>query len=50
MYQPLIWLSVLGDETRRLAAPFDAQSMKRGANALVDRMRRNIERRRDLLR
>jgi hypothetical protein len=50
MYQSLIWPAVLGDDPGRLGPPLDAEDLQRLADALVDRMRRNVELRRDLLR
>jgi hypothetical protein len=50
MYQSLIWATVLGNEARRLAAALDAKDMKRAADALVDRVRRNAKFSRDLFR
>jgi hypothetical protein len=50
MYQSLIWAGKLGDDPRRLGAPLDAENRKRLAHALVDRMRRNAQLDRDLLR
>jgi hypothetical protein len=50
MYQSLIWLAVLLDEARRLAAPRDPQDMKRLPDPLVDRVGGNPELDRDFLR
>jgi hypothetical protein len=49
MYQSLIWAAVLGDEPRRLGAPFDAEDLERQADALIDRVGRNVEFARDFL-
>jgi hypothetical protein len=49
MYQSLIWLLVLSNDPRGLSAPLDAEDRKRLADALVDRVRRNVERGRDFL-
>jgi hypothetical protein len=43
MYQPLIWLAVLGDDARRLRPTADGQRLKRVANALIDGVRRDSE-------
>lgn len=49
MYQSLIWAAVLGDDARGLGAPFDAKDSKGLANALVDRVRRDVKLGRDFL-
>jgi hypothetical protein len=49
MYQSLIWTSVLRDDARGLGAPFDTKDSKGLANALVDRVRRDVELGRDFL-
>jgi len=49
MYQPLIWSAVLRDDARGLRAALDPQDLKCLADALVDSVRRDVERRRDLL-
>ena len=43
MYQSLIWPAVPRDEPGRLGAPLDAEDLQRLADALVDRVRRNVE-------
>jgi hypothetical protein len=43
MYQSLIWSAVPSDETRRLGAPFNAKDLQRLADALINRMRRDVE-------
>jgi hypothetical protein len=43
MYQSLIWAAVLGDDARGLGASFDAKDSKGLANALVDRVRRDVK-------
>jgi hypothetical protein len=49
MYQSLIWLLVLGDDARCLRAPLDAEDRQRLADALVDRMGRDVKLDRDFL-
>jgi hypothetical protein len=49
MYQTLIWPAVAGDDAGGLGAAFDAEDMERAADALVDRMRRDVELGRDFL-
>ncbi len=49
MYQSLIWFFVLGNEARRLRSAFDAENAERLADALIDRVRRDMELGRDLL-
>jgi hypothetical protein len=49
MYQSLIWSAVLRNQPRRLSAALHAQDCKRLADALVDRVRRNVELGRNLL-
>ena len=49
MYQSLIWLVMLRDEASRMRPPLDAKRLKGAANALVDRMWRDVELGRDLL-
>ena len=43
MYQTLIWSADLGDDARRLGPTFDLQDLKRAADALIDRMRGDIQ-------
>jgi hypothetical protein len=43
MYQSLIWSLVLGNDPGRLRAPLDAEDGESLADALVDRMRRDVE-------
>jgi hypothetical protein len=43
MYQSLIWTRMLGDEARGLGAALDSQDLESAANALVDRVRRDVE-------
>ena len=50
MYQSLIWAAVLGDEARGLRSPFNREDVERAANALVDRVRRDVELGRNFLR
>jgi hypothetical protein len=50
MYQSLIWFFVLGDDARRLRPPLDSEEGERLADALVDRVRRDMELGRDFLR
>ncbi|HVM23148.1 MAG TPA: hypothetical protein VM308_07615 [Sphingomicrobium sp.] len=50
MYQSLIWAFVLGDDPGRLGAAVDTKDLQRLADALIDRMRRNVELARDFLR
>ena len=50
MYQSLIWLMIAGDDAGSLGTAFDAEGLERAANALVDGVRRDAERGRDLLR
>jgi hypothetical protein len=49
MYQPLIWPAGLRNEARRLGTAFNAERVESLTNALVDRVRRDIELGRDLL-
>ncbi|HJU76615.1 MAG TPA: hypothetical protein VJ597_01620 [Sphingomicrobium sp.] len=49
MYQSLIWPGISGNEPSRLGSALDSENMKRLANALVDRVRRDVELGRDLL-
>ena len=49
MYQSLIWAVYLRNHARRLRTAFDAKSLKRAADSLVDRMRRDSQFDRDLL-
>jgi cobalamin biosynthesis protein CobD/CbiB len=53
MYQSLIWAPigtrVLSDDPRSLAAPLHTEDMECAANALVDRVRRDVELGRDFL-
>ena len=54
MYQALIWVLRLrlglSDQARRLRAAFDAKRLQGITDALVDRVRRNVELRGDLFR
>jgi hypothetical protein len=50
MYQSLIWLMMPGHDAGGLSTPLHAQRLKRYANALVDRVRRDVELGRDFLR
>lgn len=50
MYQPLIWLVMPGDDARGLRATFDAERLESETNALIDRMRRDVELGGDLFR
>lgn len=50
MYQSLIWPAVAGNEAGGLGAALDAEDVERAANALVDRVGRDIELRGDLFR
>jgi hypothetical protein len=43
MYQTLIWSAVARNEASGLGAALDPQNMERAADALVDRMRGDIE-------
>jgi hypothetical protein len=49
MYQTLICAVVLRDHSRRLRPALDAQHLERAANALIDRVGRDRQPRRDLL-
>jgi hypothetical protein len=49
MYQPLIWPFRLGNDARRLGAALDSEDGERLADTLVDRVRRDVELRRDFL-
>ena len=49
MYQPLIWPFDLGNDPSCLRTPLDAEGCQRLADALIYRMRRNMELGRDLL-
>ncbi|HEX8936934.1 MAG TPA: hypothetical protein VF776_01595 [Sphingomicrobium sp.] len=49
MYQSLIWLFEFGNETRRLRAAFDAENRESLTDALINRVRRDMELGRDLL-
>jgi len=49
MYQTLIWSAVLGDEASSLSAALDAERMKRLADALINRVRRDSQLARNLL-
>ena len=49
MYQPLIFAAVLRDDAGGLAAALDAEDLKSPADALIDGVRRDRQRRRDLL-
>jgi hypothetical protein len=48
MYQSLIWPAVLRYEARGLGTAFNAEDLKRLADALIDRVRRDLELRGDL--
>ena len=50
MYQSLIWPFVAGNDSRGLRASFNAEDLERLTDALVDRVRRNVELGRDFLR
>jgi hypothetical protein len=50
MYQTLIWPTVLRYEARGLGAPFNAEDLKRLADALIDRVRRDFQFRGNLFR
>jgi hypothetical protein len=50
MYQALIWGAVLSDDTGGLRASLDAEGLERLADALVHRVRRDIELSRDFFR
>jgi hypothetical protein len=50
MYQQLIWFGILRDDACRLGTAVDSQDLGRLANPLVDRVWRNAELDRDLLR
>jgi hypothetical protein len=43
MYQSLIWSGILSDDPGRLRPALDAEDLKRLADALIDRVRRNAE-------
>jgi hypothetical protein len=49
MYQPLIWVAVLGDEASGLAAALDPEDVERAPDALVHRMWGDMELVGDLL-
>jgi hypothetical protein len=49
MYQTLIWAAVLGNEAGGLAAALNAEDVERAADALVDRVRRDVQLDRDFL-
>jgi hypothetical protein len=50
MYQSLIWLVMTRHDAGGMSTPLNAQRLERHANALVDRMRRDVELGRDFLR
>ncbi len=50
MYQSLIWLLVAGNDSSRLSSPFNPENLERLTDALVDRVRRNVELGRNFLR
>jgi hypothetical protein len=50
MYQTLIWIAGLRDETGGLRPPVDPEDLESAADSLIDGMRRNSEADRDLLR
>ena len=43
MYQPLIWFVLPGDEASGLCPALHSKNLKRAANALIHRVRRNAE-------
>jgi hypothetical protein len=43
MYQTLIWPAVAGDDAGGLGAALDSQDLERAADALVDRVRGDLE-------
>ena len=43
MYQPLIWAAVLRHQTGGMDPAVDAKHLERAADALVDRVRRDVE-------
>jgi len=49
MYQTLMWAAVLRNDARGLSAPFHSEDLEGLADALIDRVRRNVELRRDFL-